>query len=68
MEDLTAKPGSAANWKGPYLQPGQVNDPWQHPYQFRAEPNSPKGYVVTSLGNDKAEGGEGYAKDITTND
>src|SRR6202161_1381500 len=56
-------PGVAA-WNGPYLK-GNVlpNDPWSHPYAYRA-PGNHAPYEITSYGSDGQEGGSGLAADI----
>jgi general secretion pathway protein G len=67
-EGLTAlvrpTPGVAA-WNGPYLKGGAVpNDPWSHPYIYRA-PGEHGAYDIISLGSDGQEGGSGTAADIS---
>jgi general secretion pathway protein G len=67
-EGLTAlvrrTPGVAA-WNGPYLKGGNVpNDPWNHPYIYRA-PAEHGAYDIVSLGSDGQEGGDGTAADIS---
>jgi general secretion pathway protein G len=57
-------PGVAA-WNGPYLKGGNVpNDPWNHPYIYRA-PGAHGAYDIMSLGADGQEGGSGVAADIS---
>jgi general secretion pathway protein G len=57
-------PGIAA-WNGPYLKGGNVpNDPWNHPYIYRA-PGEHGAYDIMSLGSDGQEGGSGTAADIS---
>jgi general secretion pathway protein G len=57
-------PGIAA-WNGPYLKGGNVpNDPWNHPYIYRA-PGERNAYDIMSLGSDGQEGGSGTAADIS---
>src|SRR5271169_6107920 len=67
-EGLTAlvqrTPGVAA-WNGPYLKGGNVpNDPWNHPYLYRA-PGERGPYDIMSYGSDGQEGGSGLAADIS---
>src|SRR5919197_3117469 len=69
-EGLTAlvrrTPGVAA-WNGPYLKGGVVpNDPWNHPYVYRA-PGEHSAYDIVSYGSDGQEGGGGAAADISLN-
>jgi general secretion pathway protein G len=57
-------PGVAA-WNGPYLKGGNVpNDPWSHPYLYRA-PGERGPYDIVSYGADGQEGGSGLAADIS---
>jgi general secretion pathway protein G len=68
-EGLTAlvqrTPGVAA-WNGPYLKGGNVpNDPWNHPYLYRA-PGERGPFDIMSYGSDGQEGGSGLAADIST--
>lgn len=57
-------PGVAA-WNGPYLKGGVVpNDPWNHPYIYRA-PGERNAYDIVSYGSDGQEGGSGVAGDIS---
>jgi len=58
-------PGVAA-WNGPYLKGNSLpNDPWNHPYIYRA-PGDRAPYEIMSYGSDGQEGGTGLAADITT--
>ncbi len=57
-------PGVAA-WNGPYLKGGSLpNDPWNHPYVYRA-PGDRGPYDIISYGSDGQEGGSGLAADIS---
>ena len=57
-------PGIAA-WNGPYLKGGNLpNDPWSHPYVYRA-PGEHGPYDIVSYGSDGQEGGSGLAADIS---
>jgi general secretion pathway protein G len=68
-EGLTAlvqRPGSTMTWNGPYLKGAVVpNDPWGHPYQYRA-PGQHGTYDIMSYGADGTEGGTGSASDIVS--
>jgi general secretion pathway protein G len=68
-EGLTAlvqRPGSTMTWNGPYLKGAVVpNDPWGHPYQYRA-PGQHGTYDIMSYGADGQEGGTGSAADIVS--
>jgi general secretion pathway protein G len=58
-------PGVAA-WNGPYLKGNSLpNDPWSHPYIYRA-PGDRAPYEIISYGSDGQEGGTGLAADIPT--
>jgi general secretion pathway protein G len=58
-------PGVAA-WNGPYLKGNSLpNDPWNHPYIYRA-PGDHAPYEILSYGSDGQEGGSGIAADIST--
>lgn len=61
---LVQRPGSTANWNGPYLRGHVVpNDPWGKPYVYRA-PGRNAAYDIISFGTDGHEGGTGAASDI----
>ncbi|AIE87566.1 type II secretion system major pseudopilin GspG [Fimbriimonas ginsengisoli] len=74
-EGLTAlqvAPGDVQGWKGPYLKgmpESQPVDPWGTAYQYEYPGTSgdPNSYTITSLGADKAQGGDGYNADLTEN-
>ena len=63
LESLVKAPPGAANWRGPYVEDGQVPaDPWGKPYGYELTPDSrPR---VFTLGADAAPGGEGENADI----
>jgi general secretion pathway protein G len=62
---MQRSPGVAA-WNGPYLKGNSLpNDPWNHPYIYRA-PGDRAPYEIISYGSDGQEGGTGLAADITT--
>jgi len=67
-EGLTAlvrRTSAIAAWNGPYLKGGDVpNDPWNHPYIYRA-PGERGAFDIMSLGSDGQEGGTGTAADIS---
>jgi len=69
-EGLTAlvrRTSGIAAWNGPYLKGGNVpNDPWNHPYLYRA-PGERAAFDIMSLGSDGQEGGTGTAADISLN-
>jgi len=63
LEDLVTKPGSVANWSGPYLKLAQIKDPWQEPLQYKL-PGDNGDYDLWSQGRDKRPGGESENADI----
>jgi general secretion pathway protein G len=64
LDALAKRPGSAAQWAGPYLRgDGVPPDPWGNAYKY-ANPGPKGGVEILSLGADKAPGGEGENTDI----
>ncbi|OIO32983.1 MAG: type II secretion system protein GspG [Candidatus Omnitrophica bacterium CG1_02_40_15] len=61
LSALRTKPGSASNWKGPYLKKEPV-DPWGKKYAYRSPGEHNPDYDLYSYGSDGAEGG---SDDIT---
>jgi general secretion pathway protein G len=63
---LMQRPGSFANWNGPYLKGTTVPlDPWGRPYVYRA-PGQHGAFDIVSYGADGQEGGIGAARDVTS--
>ncbi len=62
---LNTAPANEAKWQGPYLKKNVPNDPWDHPYIYKA-PGEHGDYDLISLGNDGAAGGTGEAADINS--
>jgi general secretion pathway protein G len=63
---LVRSPGNVPGWKGPYIDsPTLPVDPWGNPYAYRA-PGEHGPFDLYSLGSDKASGGEGEARDVTS--
>jgi general secretion pathway protein G len=52
------------NWRGPYLRKAVPMDPWNNPYMYESPSDTPRGYLLFSLGADGAIGGEGDDADI----
>jgi general secretion pathway protein G len=50
--------------KSGLLEKGNLQDPWKNPYVYKLNSDE-MGYVITSYGSDKKEGGTGNAKDIS---
>ena len=65
LEDLVTQPSSCSNWgPDPYLK-RIPKDPWNSDFIYEYENGS---YVLISLGEDRKEGGEGTAADISSED
>ncbi len=62
LNDLVTRPGNATNWNGPYAKPGDLNDPFNHPFLYKS-PGAHGDYDIIFLGKDGAEGGDGMNKD-----
>lgn len=59
LASLMEQPGNSKGWAGPYLKQKIGNDPWAHPYIYKAPgQHNPKGFDVYSAGPDGAEGTE----------
>ena len=65
LEFLSKPDPECSNW-GPEAYMKKVPpDGWKHPFQYSAEGSS---FVLKSLGADGKEGGDGYNKDISSED
>jgi len=62
LNDLVTRPGSAKNWNGPYAKPGDLNDPFGHPFLYKV-PGAHGEYDIIFLGKDGKEGGEDLNRD-----
>lgn len=62
LNDLVTRPGNASNWNGPYAKPGDLNDPFGHPFQYKA-PGDHGDFDIIFLGKDGQPGGDGLNKD-----
>lgn len=63
LEGLTTADSSCSNWgPEPYVKK-LPKDAWNNGFEYSAEGGN---FVVRSLGSDRREGGEGYAKDISS--
>ena len=62
LNDLVTRPGNATNWNGPYAKPGDINDPFNHPFLYKA-PGDHGDFDIIFLGKDGAQGGDGMNKD-----
>jgi general secretion pathway protein G len=63
INDLVTRPGNAGNWNGPYAKPGDLKDPFQHPYFYKA-PGDHGDFDIIFYGKDGAQGGDGLNKDF----
>ena len=63
LNDLAVRPSNAANWNGPYAKPGDLNDPFNHPFGYKV-PGDHGEYDVIFYGKDGKAGGEGMDKDV----
>jgi len=67
LQALITAPSGTANWNGPYWKKGTLpKDPWTNEYKYTS-PGAKGAYDILSLGADAKEGGDGPAKDITSN-
>ena len=65
LQALVKAPGELAEyWRGPYLDDDVPLDPWRTPYRYERRADTPRGYVLYSLGADKKAGGEGNNADF----
>lgn len=63
FDALTAQDSSCSNWgPEPYVKK-MPKDAWNRDFTYTAEGGS---FIVKSLGSDGREGGDGYAKDISS--
>lgn len=65
IESLLQADSSCSNWgPEPYLKKAP-KDAWGTDFQYYLEGNQ---YILKSLGSDRRDGGDGYAKDISSED
>ncbi len=65
LEALSRQPGGLERWDGPYLKKELPQDPWGTSYVYRS-PGQNGAYELFSYGADKAPGGDGDNRDITS--
>lgn len=63
LNDLVVQPGDASGWLGPYAKEGELRDPWNTPYEFRA-PGDGQPFEIVSFGADRKPGGDSVNADI----
>jgi general secretion pathway protein G len=65
LDGLIKPDADCSNWgPEPYLKKAP-KDAWNRPFQYSLDGNQ---YTIRSLGSDGREGGDGYAKDISSDD
>lgn len=64
LQALISQPANVKNWKGPYLDGNNINDPWGNPYVYEYPGSNGQDFNLSSLGSDGAPGGDGDAADI----
>ena len=60
LNALLAKPSSASNWNGPYLEKKPL-DPWGRVYMYKSPGDHRTDYDLYSLGKDGSESGDDVA-------
>jgi general secretion pathway protein G len=65
LNALLDKPAAADKWNGPYLKKNVPQDPWGHPYVYKA-PGVKHEYQIISYGRDGQPGGSGEDADIAS--
>ena len=66
LASLVTRPAAGDRWNGPYVKKAEsLIDPWGEPYDYRS-PGQHGQFDLFSLGADKAEGGEGEDRDLTS--
>ena len=64
LDQLTAAPGNAEGWLGPYAKAEELKDPWKRPFEYRKPGADDAPFSLTSLGVDGKPGGDGVDKDL----
>lgn len=63
LDQLVSQPGNAGGWLGPYAKAGELNDPWNTPFEYRV-PGDGRPFDIISFGADKRAGGTSVDADI----
>jgi general secretion pathway protein G len=63
LDELVSEPGNATGWLGPYAKAGEINDPWNHPFEYQV-PGDGQAFDLISLGKDGKPGGSSVDADI----
>ena len=64
LANLVSAPENSAGWLGPYAKPGDLKDPWGHPYAYRMPGAEGAPFDLSSLGKDGQPGGDSVNADI----
>lgn len=62
LDDLVNKPPAAAAWRGPYLKPSEVKDPFGYAFFYRA-PGEHGAFDIVFYGKDGKPGGSDFDRD-----
>lgn len=62
--DALVKNDGCANWNGPYTK-SEPKDAWGSPFVYESDGNN---FKLKSLGADRKEGGDGFNRDIDSED
>lgn len=65
LEALRTRPGALERWDGPYLKKEIPLDPWGNAYAYKS-PGEHGPFDIVSFGADKAPGGDGLNRDVTS--
>ncbi len=71
LEALWEKPSGSPfpkNWNGPYVSKKITEDPWGNKFIYRTGDRKGLPFTVISFGKNGIEGGEGYDRDISSED
>ena len=63
LDALVANAGNAPGWLGPYAKAGELKDPWNHPFEYKA-PGENQPFDLLSYGKDGKPGGKSVDGDI----
>lgn len=67
LQDLVSQPSGSTSWLGPYAKESELKDPWNREFEYRAPGASAK-FDLVSYAADGKPGGEGFDRDISSND
>lgn len=63
LDALLNNPGGSKRWRGPYVAPGELNDPWGEQYEYESETGANFKIITNSSGKrltypEEAESGD----------